>query len=34
MYAVCVCVPADEHTNDTVQTVRIFNYETNKEVFF
>lgn len=34
MYAICVCVPADEHTNDTIQSVRIFYYDTNKEVSF
>ena len=34
MYAVCVSVPIDEHGEDTIQTVRLFLHDTNKEVTF
>ena len=33
-YVVCVCVPVDEHGDDTVQTVKIFNRDTNQEIIF
>lgn len=34
VYAICVSVPVDTNSEDTVQSVRIFHYDTNKEVFY
>lgn len=33
-YAICVSVPVDDGTEDTIQSVRVFHYDTNKEVIF
>jgi hypothetical protein len=34
MFAICVCVPADEYTEDTMQSVKIFWYDSHTEKEF
>lgn len=34
MYAVCVCVPIDASSEETMQTLRLFSYDTHQEVSF
>lgn len=34
MYAVCVCVPVDTNREDTVQSLKLFAYDSHQEILF